>query len=656
MGQCYNRIAVLILWALFVIVPICRADVYVATTGDDSTGDGTISSPYRYIQTGVDALAVQGPGNTLYLRGGVYTTVPTDGTNRGIEVEGLDAATSWDNAYVIRSYPGEWAIIDGSNYTTENRVYGFQNSCVNSFPCDLQYIELSHMEIRNFYGLTHCNGISFRGGPFKFNYLYIHDNNCATVSNNPGGLGTYIGGADIAYCVISGNGYLVNSSTAWSGENSSNIVLFSDYNYTTGMTDLYDDSTGAPLGRHSNIVRYCYISGESETSGYFTPSGIKEKGRQFMEGYITGATAPLTDIYNFKDARNQYHHNIWVDHLYSPVYLSSDFSQVYNNIIVSNTDQYWTSIYSCHQSEGERNTSHETIYNNTIIGGSREKGGIDFTANSTDVSEGELLYTCYNTWYAINNILYAVSDADGRKDISVNFAYSRNKAYDADNLLHILNNMFYAPPNTILATVNVVDYTISTMNSAMWGSGNISDDYDSGDLLFAGTTGADQYKLNSSYTGYTTVSTGGYNQSHPYLSGVTIPAYIGAVNPSDNDWVDGILALDAAYMTTAENDPAWIEGSAAPTTRYYLDTDGDGYSPGDYQDAESDPGETWYTEAELTSIVLVDCDDSNTSINPGTTEVCGNEVDEDCDGTAQACQSTTVTTIGNVIIQRVIFE
>lgn len=42
---------------------------YIATTGNDSTGDGSISSPWRTLQKGIDSITA---GDTLYLRGGTY--------------------------------------------------------------------------------------------------------------------------------------------------------------------------------------------------------------------------------------------------------------------------------------------------------------------------------------------------------------------------------------------------------------------------------------------------------------------------------------------------------------------------------------------------------------------------------------------------------
>ena len=88
---------------------------------------------------------------------------------------------------------------------------------------------------------------------------------------------------------------------------------------------------------------------------------------------------------------------------------------------------------------------------------------------------------------------------------------------------------------------------------------------------FLGSSGANKYITSGSYPldDTHTVSNGGLGGSHPYLSGVTIPSYVGAVNPSDSDWVAGVLALDVTYFTsaTAGSDPSWIEGSgSSPST------------------------------------------------------------------------------------------
>ncbi len=74
-----------------------------------------------------------------------------------------------------------------------------------------------------------------------------------------------------------------------------------------------------------------------------------------------------------------------------------------------------------------------------------------------------------------------------------------------------------------------------------------------------------------------------------------------AVNKGQND--AGIIV--AAYV--------------GPDTDPDVDDDGDGYT-------------------ELDG----DCDDGNASINPGATEICGDTIDQDCDGNDPACPATTL--------------
>ncbi len=68
---------------------------------------------------------------------------------------------------------------------------------------------------------------------------------------------------------------------------------------------------------------------------------------------------------------------------------------------------------------------------------------------------------------------------------------------------------------------------------------------------------------------------------------------------------------------------------------YYFDADGDGY------------GDDWNSVVECFGFenyveVSGDCDDRNSLVNPGIVEVCGNGVDEDCDGYDSVCGEEAV--------------
>jgi len=78
-------------------------DYHVATTGSDSTGDGSLSNPWRTPEYGASQLS---SGNTLYIHGGTYEVIgSTDPLSPTIESE-ADYIT-------IRNYPGDEVIIEG---------------------------------------------------------------------------------------------------------------------------------------------------------------------------------------------------------------------------------------------------------------------------------------------------------------------------------------------------------------------------------------------------------------------------------------------------------------------------------------------------------------------------------------------------------------
>jgi hypothetical protein len=111
------------------------SDVYVSQLGDDSTGDGSISKPYKTIETAMKTGNGLTVGGTVWLRGGVHTGESfwqwidaNDVSSRGYtSVVGTDD----NNRVYVKSYPGEKARLDygihlyhGSNYITfENIVW-----------------------------------------------------------------------------------------------------------------------------------------------------------------------------------------------------------------------------------------------------------------------------------------------------------------------------------------------------------------------------------------------------------------------------------------------------------------------------------------------------------------------------------------------------
>ncbi|MFM1771028.1 MAG: hypothetical protein RLZZ71_170, partial [Bacteroidota bacterium] len=72
--------------------------------------------------------------------------------------------------------------------------------------------------------------------------------------------------------------------------------------------------------------------------------------------------------------------------------------------------------------------------------------------------------------------------------------------------------------------------------------------------------------------------------------------------------------------------------SINPTTVWYLDADGDGYYVSTSVSCTS-PGANYNTIGGING----DCNDSNSAINAAAIEICGNGIDEDCDGSDLAC-------------------
>jgi len=71
---------------------------------------------------------------------------------------------------------------------------------------------------------------------------------------------------------------------------------------------------------------------------------------------------------------------------------------------------------------------------------------------------------------------------------------------------------------------------------------------------------------------------------------------------------------------------------------WFKDVDGDGYSDGTYKVGRIKPDVYYYSPSSLQAI-KDDCNDNNANINPTAQEICGDNIDQDCNGTDLSCPS-----------------
>jgi hypothetical protein len=142
---------------------------YVATTGNDITGNGTIGNPWLTVQKAVDATTT--PGDTVFFRGGTYAFSQRATIN---PEQSHGANGVYANPIVFMSYPGEWAVFDlKDNCSIPGNSY---NSFIN-----INYAE--HIEFRNFEVKNVFQCIGVNSGVFNWSYsrnlefynLRIHD-------------------------------------------------------------------------------------------------------------------------------------------------------------------------------------------------------------------------------------------------------------------------------------------------------------------------------------------------------------------------------------------------------------------------------------------------------------------------------------------------
>jgi hypothetical protein len=554
---------------LFIALPVWAKDLYVDVGSiggaKSDTYTRTTNSITQPFATLARAFAVMSAGDDIWLRNGTYNEHDLMITIAG---------TSGDYCS-LRSYPGEWAKIDGQRLSTPGPMYGnavISNAQQNNLdnPNEVPgYWIFERLEITGGgcpigSGDYMGHGLFLSFGPFQVRYCYIHDNIGSWGDENPAGLG----GACWHDVVIEYNYFKDNGADNYTA----NVFQITNM---TGVEYGYGVSLDTTVYR--NQIRYNYITGKS--------GGIRTKGVAWLPSDRTGATT------TYQEYGDDIHHNVIIQSLVGgetwipAIIYQQDYVQIHNNIIdqsatpkcdANNMYNNW-SINTRRLGTPGRDTIWGTIYNNTVYGGACELGDLhEGAANNTGLGGTG---TVPSRIWIYNNILDNHGGIWGPITYGCTSGYCdgyANFSALSETNINIDRNYLYRPPGGDTRAVHIGNraYTLGNYTIAQWESAHSGLDLftqstqESGaNKLYVGTTGADKYRTVGTHVmeGSDTIANRGIGGSHPYKSGITLPSYVGATNPSDDDWVAGVLALDVTYFTsaTAGSTPTWVEGSEA---------------------------------------------------------------------------------------------
>ncbi|MBU0485443.1 MAG: hypothetical protein KKB30_13140 [Proteobacteria bacterium] len=143
------------------------------------------------------------------------------------------------------------------------------------------------------------------------------------------------------------------------------------------------------------------------------------------------------------------------------------------------------------------------------------------------------------------------------------------------------------------------------------------------------------------YTGSVTGVT--VTESQTYNCGTVTMADVRDSNDIDDDG-DG--------YTESAGDCDDSNANISPNTIWYHDNDGDGYSTGATLGPQcSRPTTRYFYKDELTAITG-DCDDSDSTIYPGATDIPNDGIDQDCSGSDETLASGNVYSAGQIWLDK----
>jgi len=320
---------VLEIFIIFFVENVSAEVYYLSPNGSDS-GNGSFEDPWFSLNYALNkyandyANARVSSGDTLYLRGGVYDiTAMSKQADKPCPYIVTNQAPE-DARITIKSYPGEWAILDG----------GEDRSALRS-NYEIYNITFEDMEVRN------CLTAGFHFGfgydnPYLhnciFRNIYFHNNTHPDVNSNPAGLRLACENCTIEYCTFENNGVIESSHL-----NSANLILYNRYSSFPELTP-----------RRNNVVRYCFFDGGG--------SSLKDKGGS---EFVNSSNPNRTN----EDWANEIHHNIFKNSLGQGYYSVQDFVEFHHNLLINCSNG--VRVHS--SSASDRCHWYNKIYANTFV-------------------------------------------------------------------------------------------------------------------------------------------------------------------------------------------------------------------------------------------------------------------------------------------------
>lgn len=210
------------------------ATLYVSPDGDDANHGRSADAPLRTVQRAADIVR---PGDVVYLRGGTYP----------IQV-GFNVSGTAEQPIVWTSFPGEWAVFDGSDqvpvesghrvWVTDVSWNVFMNFEVRNSPREGIWLNNAHDNVFS-HLITHGNHYSgitnYMSNRNRFEYIVTYDNyDRYNPGGRPGddadGISIHTGDSNVVYRTVSFN----NSDDGIDAWRSTNTIIDSCISFANG--------------------------------------------------------------------------------------------------------------------------------------------------------------------------------------------------------------------------------------------------------------------------------------------------------------------------------------------------------------------------------------------------------------------------------------